>query len=280
MPEQRGRRRRRRRRAASPSLTTARQTWRRDAPSVRSSANSRMRWATVIEKVLKMMKAPTNSAMPANASSEGLQEAEVVADVLGLLGGLLLAGAHVDRRGRARARSCVLSCCGRRRPGLAATWISSKPSPLPSIRWASGSMRSSDRRAAERVEAGDLGRRRRACSTCAARSATAQTLSPSFQPCSSAVAASIAASSAFCGLRPVLEREALEARHVGDRGDEVRGAAAADALAVLAEDRAGVEDRALGVGHARLRGAPGRAPARGRSARCRRCWSCRSSCAA
>ncbi len=33
----------------------------RVAPSVRSSPNSRVRWATVIEKVLKMMNAPTNS---------------------------------------------------------------------------------------------------------------------------------------------------------------------------------------------------------------------------
>ena len=54
--------------SVSPSLTTARQIWRRDAPRVRSSANSRMRWATVIEKVLKIRKAPTNSAMKANAS--------------------------------------------------------------------------------------------------------------------------------------------------------------------------------------------------------------------
>ena len=35
---------------------------RREAPSVRSSPNSRVRCATVIEKVLKMMKAPTTSA--------------------------------------------------------------------------------------------------------------------------------------------------------------------------------------------------------------------------
>ena len=32
------------------------------APSVRSSPNSRVRWATVIENVLKMMNAPTKSA--------------------------------------------------------------------------------------------------------------------------------------------------------------------------------------------------------------------------
>jgi hypothetical protein len=35
---------------------------------VRSVANSRVRWATVIENVLKMTNAPTNSAMPANVS--------------------------------------------------------------------------------------------------------------------------------------------------------------------------------------------------------------------
>lgn len=36
---------------------------------MRSSANSRIRWATVIEKVLKMMNAPTKRAIPAKASS-------------------------------------------------------------------------------------------------------------------------------------------------------------------------------------------------------------------
>ncbi len=43
-------------------------TWARDAPSVRSSPNSRVRWATVIENVLKMMNAPTTSATYANTS--------------------------------------------------------------------------------------------------------------------------------------------------------------------------------------------------------------------
>ena len=41
----------------------------REAPSVRSSANSRVRWATVTEKVLKIRKPPTSSATPANTSS-------------------------------------------------------------------------------------------------------------------------------------------------------------------------------------------------------------------
>jgi hypothetical protein len=52
----------------SASRSTERSTCRRDAPSVRSVANSRVRWATVIESVLKITNEPTNSAIPANAS--------------------------------------------------------------------------------------------------------------------------------------------------------------------------------------------------------------------
>ncbi len=55
----------------SASTATERRTWDRVAPSVRSEANSRVRSATEIEKVLKMMKAPTSSAAPAKASSAG-----------------------------------------------------------------------------------------------------------------------------------------------------------------------------------------------------------------
>ncbi len=58
---------------ASASPSTLRSTWRRIAPSVRSIANSRMRWATVIEKVLKMTNAPTSTAAPANASRAGVK---------------------------------------------------------------------------------------------------------------------------------------------------------------------------------------------------------------
>ena len=52
----------------SASTITEVSTCRRDAPIVRSVANSRVRWATVIESVLKMTNAPTKSAMPANES--------------------------------------------------------------------------------------------------------------------------------------------------------------------------------------------------------------------
>ena len=52
-----------------PSRRTERMTCLREAPSVRSVANSRVRWATVIDRVLKITKPPTSSAMPAKPSS-------------------------------------------------------------------------------------------------------------------------------------------------------------------------------------------------------------------
>ena len=49
-------------------MTIEPRTWRREAPSVRSVANSRVRWAIVIESEFAITKAPTKSAMPAKAS--------------------------------------------------------------------------------------------------------------------------------------------------------------------------------------------------------------------
>ncbi len=54
-------------RAASPS--TERNSCRRLAPTMRNSASSRVRCPTVIENVLKIVNAPTNSEMNANTSS-------------------------------------------------------------------------------------------------------------------------------------------------------------------------------------------------------------------
>ena len=51
------------------SAMTEFSTWRREAPSVRNRANSRVRWATVTVNVLKIRKLPTSSATPANTSS-------------------------------------------------------------------------------------------------------------------------------------------------------------------------------------------------------------------
>ena len=53
----------------SVSAITELSTCRREAPSVRSSANSRERCATVTANVLKIRKPPTNTAMPAKISS-------------------------------------------------------------------------------------------------------------------------------------------------------------------------------------------------------------------
>ena len=58
----------------SASSITERSTWPREAPIVRSSANSLVRCATVIENVLKMMNAPTNTAIPANTRSRMLRK--------------------------------------------------------------------------------------------------------------------------------------------------------------------------------------------------------------
>ncbi len=58
--------------AMTPTTNASRSTdsriWRRPAPSARSRPFSRVRWATVIENVLKIMKAPTSRATRANTS--------------------------------------------------------------------------------------------------------------------------------------------------------------------------------------------------------------------
>ena len=85
-----------------------RTTCRRDAPIARSSADSRVRWATRIENVLWMLNVATTSAMPAKASRNVSKKSEeVVADVVFLLGGELGAGQRLESRRAARRR------CGR-----------------------------------------------------------------------------------------------------------------------------------------------------------------------
>ena len=51
---------------ASTTIETS--TCRREAPSVRSVASSRVRWAIVIESEFAITKLPTKRAMPANTS--------------------------------------------------------------------------------------------------------------------------------------------------------------------------------------------------------------------
>ena len=47
------------------SMSTDRNTCRRLAPTIRSRASSRVRWPTMIEKVLKIVNPPTKSEMNA-----------------------------------------------------------------------------------------------------------------------------------------------------------------------------------------------------------------------
>jgi hypothetical protein len=75
-------------------------------PSARSIANSRVRWATVIEKALKMMKAPTKTATPPKASSAGVQEGvDRLARLGGRVGRGLLAGLDDDVGGQRGAEA-------------------------------------------------------------------------------------------------------------------------------------------------------------------------------
>ncbi len=56
------------------SSSTERKTWRRLAPTMRSSASSRVRWPTMMENVLRMVNPPTKSAMNAKTSSAVLKK--------------------------------------------------------------------------------------------------------------------------------------------------------------------------------------------------------------
>ena len=82
----------------SDSPSTAAITWRRLAPTARSSASSRSRWATMIENVLKMTNDPTNSAMNAKTSRKMLMKLSAWWTRLLPLGGHGLAAHHLDLR--------------------------------------------------------------------------------------------------------------------------------------------------------------------------------------
>ena len=120
------------------SRTTEVTSWRRLAPSVRSIANSRVRWATVIEKVLKIRKEATNSDTPAkmsravrrmfmNSSTSAFWDSVFSSPVSAstVFGRLL-----VSERLRAVGPT----------PSSAATLIWSNLPSLRVIRWASGSV--------------------------------------------------------------------------------------------------------------------------------------------
>ena len=82
--------------AASPS--TEPNTWRRLAPTTRSSASSRVRCPTVIENVLKIVNAPTNNAISAKISSAVEMNDERVVDRARKLAGDRLAADDLHAR--------------------------------------------------------------------------------------------------------------------------------------------------------------------------------------
>ena len=123
---------------ASPVMLQS--TCARDAPSARSIANSRLRCATVIEKALKMMNAPTSTAMPPKASRTGRRNcADRVAQSLRLVGRRL--GAGLDLRVRGQRRPEAASRGPRpRRPRPPSTSISERRPSIPNQRCASASV--------------------------------------------------------------------------------------------------------------------------------------------
>ena len=107
------------------SAMTERITWRREAPRVRSVASSRERWATVMDSVLKMTKAPTKRATPPKASSRARMNAiawEIPCLSRAACSSPVVACAVAGSRG---AISRASSAC--ETPGSAATWIAWKP---------------------------------------------------------------------------------------------------------------------------------------------------------
>ena len=175
-PGQQPERPRRRRRAAGLRRRPCASAAARDAPSVRSRPNSRVRWATVIENVLKMMNAPTNSDDVGEDQQERAQEAEVAFEVGGLLGGLLR-----RRCGRPASRGSDGAGCARaarraRRPRPPRR--RSRRSARPRRRRAAPRQRQQrDARAAEDAPPRELDDARRSCSVGGASSpATTQRL--------------------------------------------------------------------------------------------------------
>ncbi len=123
---------------SNASSTTEVRIWPREAPSVRNMPNSVVRCATVIEKVLKMRKAPTKRATKAKTSS-AVRRKPRLSRILSE--DRLAFSSAVSTRaegGIASATRC-LSTSGET-PGSAATEIWSKRPTLPVRRCATGSV--------------------------------------------------------------------------------------------------------------------------------------------
>ena len=111
-------------------------TWRRVAPIARSSASSRVRWATCIEKVFQMMKDPTNSAIAGEAEQRDVEEARAPPwppSACSSATAWPVSGLECRRAARRRAATSARSSAD---SSAACTLIVSKHARLPSTRWA------------------------------------------------------------------------------------------------------------------------------------------------
>ena len=130
---------------------------------MRSVASSRVRWATVIDSVLKMTNAPTNRAIAAEREQEVLDEFVNSDDLVAVVARLLDAASARHVAG-SDAGSIPHELFRRHAVGLAATWIASnallvEEAPAPS---ACRRPRTSRRRATRRRRTGRCRRRLKA----------------------------------------------------------------------------------------------------------------------
>ena len=114
--------------SASASASTDPSTWRRSAPAIRRRPSSRVRCATVIESVLKIVNAPTSTATPPNTSS-AMRMIEMNCSSPSSVNRSCSAAVVTVARGSARARS-ARSAAGST-PSEPATRIPSTRSPRP-----------------------------------------------------------------------------------------------------------------------------------------------------
>ena len=90
---------------------------------MRSVANSRVRCATVIERVLKMTKAPTKRATPPNASRKA--RTKVMNPVVSFSSAARLLGAGATCASAGTIRFSASTSCAEETPSRAATAIES-----------------------------------------------------------------------------------------------------------------------------------------------------------
>ena len=185
----------------SDSTITERITCRREAPSVRNSANSRVRCATVTVNVLKIRKLPTSRATPANTSSAVRMKPSASDRSCACFSACSLPVRTAKSRPPSSRLIAALSCSGDV-PLSAATEMSSNPS-WPVTRCASASVNSTRREPARFSESPTVATPATLYCLAGCWPCTV-TVSPSWKSYLSAVALSMTTSSSLDGGPPSL----------------------------------------------------------------------------